>query len=109
MSKPQPPPALIPPAPPEKTPEHTKAERDAKQVQIAYAHVFGGMHGETVLKDLRQQFGWDGDIELPSAIPGLRSEEVWLREGYKQPIRHIMKKLRPAPDQPQDKPTTATN
>jgi hypothetical protein len=73
-------------------------------LRTSYGFVFGGEHGKRVLADLMANFGFEEDgIEKPSAIPNIRSEEVWLREGAKQPVRHILRRLREASAQPKPK------
>lgn len=77
----------------------TTPEVEAKQAAEAelrrdYALVFSGPRGEKVLEDLMRSFGvrkvGQYLIEQPSATPGMRNEEVWMREGMKQPLRHIL-------------------
>ncbi len=75
-------------------------EEKAEQMRLAYARVFLGPKGEPneVLIDLLKAFGLrhvEGMVflEAQSAIPGMRNEEVWMREGMKQPLRHILATL----------------
>lgn len=75
-------------------------EAKAEQMRIAYGRVFLGPKGEPneVLIDLLRAFGMKhveglAFIEQQSAIPGMRNEEVWMREGMKQPLRHILATL----------------
>lgn len=109
MSKPQPPPALPTPASPDKTPEQAKKELQQRQLRISYGYSFSGDHGKRVLADLKARFGWDGEIERPSYIPGMDHARTAHADGLKEPVRHIMAMLVPMDDKPQDKPTTATN
>ena len=105
------PPPLPRPERPESTEEQLARESQQKQIRTSYGMVFESEHGKTVLSDLMANFGFDLDgIEAASAIPGLRSEEVWLREGCKQPIRHILKRLKAskAEKPTKKKPNTAT-
>ena len=60
-----------------------------KQLCLDYAGCFAGTRGEKVLAHLKKMFGFS----RPSAIAGGRSEDVWLREGMKQPIYHIDRML----------------
>ena len=64
-------------------------EEERKAMIVAYGAVFAGSQGAKVLSDLERLFGFD----KPSAVPGIRNEEVWLREGMKMPFRHIRSRL----------------
>ena len=74
-----------------------------------YASLFNSPNGKDVLADLLNEFGFlqvsGVVVEKPSAIPGLRSEEVWLREGAKQPLRRILVMMNQR--ETEQKPTTA--
>jgi len=65
------------------------------QLRIEYGKVFNSESGKLVLADLKQQFGWQGDIERPSARFGTRPEDVFLTEGMKEPVRHILAMITP--------------
>lgn len=69
----------------------TPAERRQK-LRASYAIVFGGEHGRTVLADLLKTYGFDPatGIECPSAHHNKRSEDVFLSEGMKEPVRRIL-------------------
>jgi hypothetical protein len=86
------------------TEQETKAAQEA-ELRLAYGHTFTGPKGEAVLKDLRARFGFKGTIEQPSAVPGMRNEEVWMREGMKQPMRHILAMMAKPEQEP--RPQTA--
>ena len=80
-----------------KQPQNETAEQRAErlriaqaQMRIAYRQVFGSETGKLVLEDLKQRFGWKGNIERPSAFMGARPEDVFLTEGLKEPVRHIL-------------------
>jgi hypothetical protein len=70
-----------------KVPE--RGQRD-EQLRLDYKLFFQSDRGKKIMDDLKQRFGWTGEIERASAVVGMRNEEVWLREGMKQPIRHIL-------------------
>ncbi len=107
---PQPPPALIPPANPEKTPEQKKAESDARQLRISIGFCFSGDHGKRVLAHLKARYGWDGDIERPSYRPGMSHADMAFTEGMKEPVRHLLAMTSSPENEPQPKPaTTATS
>jgi hypothetical protein len=62
-----------------------QGEQERKQRVLDYKALFGGERGARILADLDRLFGYT----KPSAQPGMRNEEVWLREGMKMPMRHI--------------------
>jgi hypothetical protein len=64
-------------------------EDERKAMIVAYGSVFAGSQGERVLADLERLFGFN----RPSAAAGMRSEDVWMREGMKQPFYHIRSRL----------------
>lgn len=78
----------------EPTKEQTEQAARLNALRAKYAGVFNSPNGREVLADLLAQFGFEQVgpvvVEKPSAVPGLRSEEVWLREGAKQPLRRIL-------------------
>lgn len=91
---------------PEATTQHTDK---AAALRDKYAALFNSPNGKEVLADLLNEFGFmqvNGvAVEKPSAIPGLRSEEVWLRDGAKQPLRRILVMMNQR--ETEQKPTTA--
>lgn len=91
---------------PDPTTDH-KAKTEA--LRAKYADLFNSANGKDVLADLLAQFGFEQYgpvvVEKPTAVPGLRSEEVWLRDGAKQPIRRILMMMNQRETEP--KPTTA--
>lgn len=91
---------------PEPTTEHTDK---LNALRDKYASLFNSPNGKEVLADLLSQFGFEQFgalvVEKPSAVPGIRSEEVWLREGAKQPIRRILVMMNQR--ETEQKPTTA--
>lgn len=66
-----------------------QAEAQRQQLALDYAATFVGSRGEKVLNDLKRLFGY----EKPSAIAGMRTEDVWLREGMKLPLYHIQRQI----------------
>lgn len=78
------------------TPDKQIEEKQLAEAELRrdYALVFSGPRGERVLEDMGRLFGvkrvGQYVIEQPSAVPGMRNEEVWMREGMKQPLRHIL-------------------
>jgi hypothetical protein len=95
-------PALTRPRQPA-TPEEVERRQQAQAQLRADYQWFNGEQGQRVLADLCAAFGWN----KPSAVPGLTNEEVWLREGMKNPIRHILYMSSPIPELP--KPLQATH
>lgn len=90
---------------PERTIEVQKAAERQKQLRLDYGAVFGSLAGQRVLEDLKKRYGWNGAVELPTARVGARAEDVFLIDGMKEPVRHILAMLQPVDEQP--KPTTA--
>ena len=62
-----------------------QGERERRQLVLDYKAVFNCERGLQVLADLHRKFGF----ARPSAVAGMRSEEVWLREGMKMPLFEI--------------------
>ena len=60
------------------------------QLRIDYGMLFTSEKGLRVLDDLKQRFGWKGNIERPSAHIGARPDDVFLTEGMKEVVRHIL-------------------
>jgi hypothetical protein len=81
--------------------ETQKAEIAAQELRASYAIAFGGEHGVKVLANLKKTFGWQGNVERPSAHRGERVEDVFLTEGGKEVVRHILAMIEAAPDRPQ--------
>lgn len=66
-----------------------KAEDAA--LRSAYGRVFAGESGRRVLEDLMQRYGfYESGVEKTSVVPGDSPESVFLRDGMKEPIRHIL-------------------
>lgn len=91
--------------PQERAIELQKAAERQKQLRMDYGQVFGSEAGRRVLSDLKRRYGWNGDVEHPSARAGARAEDVFLIDGMKEPVRHILAMLQPTDEQP--KPTEA--
>ena len=69
--------------------EETLKRREA--LRAAYKSVFDSPNGQVVLKDLMRHFGFlETGVEKASAFVGSCSEEVWHRDGTKEPIRRIL-------------------
>jgi hypothetical protein len=66
-----------------------QGEQERRQLVLDYKGTFAGERGQRVLNDLKRLFGHN----KPSAVPGMRNEDVWLREGMKMPIYHIESRL----------------
>jgi hypothetical protein len=66
-----------------------QADARRRQLSLDYAATFAGTRGEAVLNDLKRLFGFN----KPSAVAGMRNEDVWLREGMKLPLYHIQHQL----------------
>jgi hypothetical protein len=69
----------------EPPPPQEQAEKTFRQLVLDYRGTFNGERGQHVLADLHRRFGF----HRPSAVRGMRSEELWLHEGMKQPFYHI--------------------
>lgn len=91
--------------PQERALELQKAAERQRQLRIDYGTVFGSLAGQRVLEDLKKRYGWNGAVENPSARVGARAEDVFLIDGMKEPVRHILAMLQPVDEQP--KPTEA--
>jgi len=83
------------------------AERlEAKRMQVrqAYAEVFHSEAGRLVLDSLRANFGWRGNIELPSYRVGMAHADMAFIEGQKEVVRHILSVIseRPVVAQPKN-------
>jgi hypothetical protein len=88
------------------TPDTEKLAEAKKQLRVSYQTIFNSEHGRRVLDDLKRKCGFGpSGIENPSAVIGSRPEDVFLREGMKEPIRHILAWLEKVDEQP--KPTEA--
>lgn len=62
-----------------------QSEKERRQLVLDYRAVFNGERGQKVLADLHKKFGF----ARPSAVTGMRNEDVWLREGMKMPFHEI--------------------
>lgn len=62
-----------------------QSEKERRQLVLDYRAIFNGERGQKVLADLHKKFGF----ARPSAVAGMRNEEVWLREGMKLPLYEI--------------------
>ncbi len=77
-------------------PQETGEQRAARvtlmkaQMRLDYTRLFTSEIGGKVLADLKGRYGWQGSVERPSARVGARAEDVFLTEGMKEPIRHIL-------------------
>ena len=73
--------ANVPPSPGERR----------RKLRAAYGRAFSTEDGRTVLTDLLASFGFSADgIEKPSAQYGANAQDVFLREGMKEPVRRIL-------------------
>ena len=66
-----------------------QAEDARRSLALDYAAIFDGTRGERVFNDLKKLFGFN----KPSAVTGMRNEDVWLREGMKLPLWHVERQL----------------
>jgi len=62
-----------------------QTDKERRQLVLDYRATFNSDRGQKVLADLHRKFGFS----RPSAVAGMRSEEVWLREGMKLPLYEI--------------------
>lgn len=62
-----------------------QGERERRQLVLDYKGLFNSPRGQKVLADLQRKFGFG----RPSAVAGMRNEDVWLREGMKMPLHEI--------------------
>jgi hypothetical protein len=88
--------------PPELYRQQQREAQNARQLVHDYQQLFNSEVGRRVLADLEQYSGYYG----PSAIPGMRAEDVFLNEGVKNPIRLIHEYLKAKPDD-KEPPTKA--
>jgi len=84
---------------PTTNPVEEKRMKD-EQLRIYYRMIFGSEHGKAILADLKHRFGWKGDVEAPSALPGSRPEDVFLTEGMKNPVRYILAMIQQGTEKP---------
>lgn len=62
-----------------------QSEQERRQLVLDYKGLFNSPRGQKVLADLHKKFGF----ARPSAVAGMRSEDVWLREGMKLPLYEV--------------------
>lgn len=73
-----------------------KREEAAKQLRMAYARLFASADGQVVLADLKREFGFYANgLEKSTYQPGLPPNDFIHRDGAKQPVRHILRKITP--------------
>lgn len=85
--------------------EQHKAEKARREAILrkSYFDVFKSDGGKAVLADLRLRYGFESDgVERPSARIGMRAEDVFLTEGMKEPVRHILRMI----EQPNNETTS---
>lgn len=71
------------------TEQEFKEKREA--LRRSYALTFSTEHGRAVLQDLMRNFGFNEDgIERSSTMLGIPPNEVYHREGTKEPVRRIL-------------------
>jgi len=70
-----------------------RLEARRARVRQAYAEVFHSEAGRMVLDSLKANFGWRGNIELPSYRVGMPHADMAFIEGQKEVVRHILASL----------------
>ena len=106
---PQPPPAIRSPEAPPNTEEQEKLEEKRRQRRMIYSSFFSTENGRAIVADLKAQFGFVGDFERCSYVPGGTHADMTFIEGQKEVVRYILEKQVIPPEKAKPKPSTATN
>jgi len=70
-----------------------KMEDRRRMRALAYAQVFGSRFGRMVLDDLMQVAGWHMGVEASIFYDNASHAQMAFREGQKELVRHILRRL----------------